>query len=80
MSDSLPALLERIKSFRFDPPECALTFADRLARENGWSIQYANEVIAEYLRFCILAVHCNHPVTPSVATSFSTRRVETPSM
>lgn len=66
MSDSLPALLERIKSFRFDPPECDLTFADRLARENGWSIQYANEVIAEYLRFCILAVHCNHPVTPSV--------------
>ena len=65
MSDSLPALLERIESFRFDPPECSLTFADRLARDNGWPIQYANRVITEYLRFCVLAVHCNHPVTPS---------------
>ena len=66
MSDSLPELLERIESFRFDPPGCSLTFADRLARENGWSSGHADRVIREYLRFCVLAVHCDHPVTPSV--------------
>ncbi|HAV32881.1 MAG TPA: hypothetical protein DCX79_12825, partial [Planctomycetaceae bacterium] len=66
MSDSLPELLERIESFRFDPPGCSLTFADRLARENGWSSGHADRVVREYLRFCVLAVRCDHPVTPSV--------------
>ncbi|MCA9199582.1 MAG: hypothetical protein KDA87_18695, partial [Planctomycetales bacterium] len=42
-----------------------MTFAARLARENSWTHAYANRVVLEYKRFCILAVAAGHPVTPS---------------
>src|SRR5688572_7963740 len=45
----------------------ALTFSDRLARENGWSSDRAARVIEEYKRFCFLAATARHPVTPSDA-------------
>ena len=43
----------------------ALSFVARLARENGWSVGYAERVIGEYRRFILLAVASGHPVTPS---------------
>jgi hypothetical protein len=49
------------------PDDAALTFADRLARENGWSAAYADRVILEYKRFCFLAVTGTQEVTPSDA-------------
>lgn len=45
--------------------DAALPFAERLARENGWSRAEADRVIEEYKRFCFLAVTAEHPVTPS---------------
>jgi hypothetical protein len=59
------ALYERIQAFRLDEGSPALTFAARLARENGWSRAFAEGAIAEYRRFLLLAVTAGHPVTPS---------------
>lgn len=47
------------------PQDAALSFAERLARENGWSRTEAERVIEEYKRFCFLAATVDHPVTPS---------------
>ena len=58
-------LLNRIQAFSFDEGECALPFADRLARENQWSDMHAERVISEYKRFMFLAMVAGHPVTPS---------------
>ena len=60
-------LWQRIDAFEFEAPGTALTFARRLARENGWSAAYAERVIAEYKRFCYLALTAGHAVTPSDA-------------
>ncbi|WP_029630536.1 TIGR04222 domain-containing membrane protein [Zavarzinella formosa] len=57
--------LKRIEQFEIDAPGVRLRFADRLARENGWTAQFARRVIAEYKRFCFLAMEAGHPVTPS---------------
>ena len=48
-------------------PDSHLTFTQRLARDNGWTIEFARRVVLEYRRFCYLAVAAGHPVTPSDA-------------
>ena len=41
-------LWQRIHSFSFDGPEpVSLTFQARLARENGWSREFASRAILE---------------------------------
>ena len=57
----------RIRSHDFDALGDALPFHRRLARENGWTVEHAQAVMEEYRRFCFLAVHAGHPVTPSDA-------------
>ena len=47
------------------PRDAALPFSARLARDNGWSRRFAAKAIEEYRKFCFLAVHAGHPVTPS---------------
>src|SRR5262249_13135743 len=42
-------------------------FSLRLARENGWSRHYAGRVIAEYKKYCYLALAAGHRVSPSDA-------------
>jgi uncharacterized protein (TIGR04222 family) len=59
------ALYLRLMQFEIDEPGVELTFAQRLARENGWTIAYAERVICEYKRFLFLAMHAGHVVTPS---------------
>ncbi|WP_168565921.1 glycine-rich domain-containing protein [Crateriforma spongiae] len=63
-SESSP-LWGRIREFSFDHGDEQLTFAARLARENGWSQVFANRAIQEYKRFIYLAVCSGHSVTPS---------------
>ncbi len=65
MSESLAELIERVEKFEIDPGPKEFTFTARLARENRWTPGFAERVIREYKRFCILAVHSGHPVTPS---------------
>ncbi len=49
------------------PDDAALSFQDRLARENGWTPAKSGRVLAEYRRFCFLAATAEHEVTPSDA-------------
>jgi hypothetical protein len=69
MRDDLRELWNRIERFSIDAGGDAgdesLTFADRLARENGWTTDYANRVVEEYKKFIYLMVAAGHPVTPS---------------
>jgi hypothetical protein len=58
-------LYERIQSFSFDLPDAQLSFSQRLATENGWSLADAQQAMEEYRKFVFLAVVAEHPVTPS---------------
>lgn len=58
---------EALLLHRIGPEDAALSFDQRLARENGWSAAEAERVIEEYRRFCFLAVTAGHAVTPSDA-------------
>ena len=51
--------------YSFGPDDAVLPFAERLARDNGWSRAEAGRAIEEYKRFCFLAATVDHPVTPS---------------
>jgi len=66
MSDvQLRDLIKQVETFEIDEGAPSLSFAGRLARENGWSVDYADRVVQEYKRFAVLAVAAGHPVTPS---------------
>jgi len=56
-----------LSHYSIGPDDAALSFAARLARENGWRPAHAERVIEEYRRFCFLAVTAGHQVTPSDA-------------
>ncbi len=56
-----------LSRYTIGPEDAALSFANRLSRENGWSAEHAARVIDEYKRFCFLAATAGHPVTPSDA-------------
>lgn len=65
MDASQSVLWARIKAFDLDEPGAALSFSQRLARENGWTISFARSVVEEYKRFAFLAMAAGHPATPS---------------
>lgn len=56
-----------LAGYTIGPADAALSFAQRLARENGWTAPHAARVIEEYRRFCFLAATGTRPVTPSDA-------------
>jgi hypothetical protein len=58
-------LYSRIQAFSLDQSNTQLSFSKRLARDNGWSMDYARRAIKEYKKFVFLAVSADHPVTPS---------------
>jgi hypothetical protein len=60
-------LWARLDAYRIGPDDAALTFGERLARENRWSATHAERVIGEYKRFAYLAMTAGHEVTPSDA-------------
>jgi len=47
-------LYTKLTDFRFDDCNSRLGFVDRLARENGWSLDFAGRAIFEYKRFLFL--------------------------
>ncbi|MFM9988013.1 glycine-rich domain-containing protein [Flavobacterium sp.] len=65
MTDNQLKLWNAIKRFELDEPEVSLNFTDRLARENGWTIEYSLRAIVEYKKFIFLLTISNHPLTPS---------------
>jgi uncharacterized protein (TIGR04222 family) len=64
MTSQQADLYSRLGVFSFDNKEATYTFADRLAKENGWSRAYAARAIEEYRRFLLLAATAAHPVSP----------------
>ncbi len=58
-------LWEKFIVLDFDAKEAKLSFCQRLARENGWSLAFAERVIYEYKRFIYLVAIAPHEVTPS---------------
>ncbi|MEM9398949.1 MAG: hypothetical protein AAF984_01965, partial [Verrucomicrobiota bacterium] len=58
-------LWNKLKDFKVDQGNESLTFIDRLARENNWSINYTRRVFNEYLKFIYLAATGSTPATPS---------------
>lgn len=65
MNSEQLSLWHRVEQFEIDEGGAALTFTQRLARENGWHPGYAERVLREYLRFVFLLAAAGHPVTPS---------------
>ncbi|MHC2070213.1 TIGR04222 domain-containing membrane protein [Bremerella sp. T1] len=61
------ALWNKIEAFTFDDEGTTLTFAARLARENGWRLGYAQRVVDEYRRFVFLSMVAGHAVSPCEA-------------
>ena len=62
-----PSLYERLQAFQFSADDINLSFVERLAADNAWSIKYAERVLEEYRRFLYLLCVAGHPVTPSDA-------------
>ena len=60
-----PELYQRLQAYSPDIPGAQFSFSQRLVRENGWTVSYAQRVINEYKRFTFLAMVAGHPVTPS---------------
>ncbi len=58
-------LWQRLHAFELDDPDASLTFSARLARENGWTLEFALRAIMEYKRFMYLLCVVDHPCTPS---------------
>ncbi len=58
-------LWRKIEGLVLDAASAQLTFTQRLARDNGWSADYARRVVGEYRKFLFLAACAGHPVTPS---------------
>lgn len=58
-------LLARIEAHPFECAGQILDFTRRLARDHGWSLDFARGAIREYRRFCFLAMVFDTPVTPS---------------
>jgi len=56
-----------LSRYSIGPDDVALPFAERLARENGWTGAHAARVIDEYRRFVFLAMTAGQEVTPSDA-------------
>ena len=65
LDPSQDPLWHRIEAFDLDALGATVPFSQRLARENGWSPDYAARVVEEYKRFCYLAVRVGHAVVPS---------------
>lgn len=60
-----PALWERLQACSLDDVDSALPFTQRLARDNGWSYEFARRSVNEYKRFIYLACVSPNEVTPS---------------
>jgi hypothetical protein len=65
MAQSNPELWQRLAAFEVSPPENTFSFAKRLAREHGWSPQFARRAFDEYRRFLYLSVVVGQRLSPS---------------
>ncbi|TFZ04440.1 TIGR04222 domain-containing membrane protein [Ramlibacter rhizophilus] len=59
------AILARLDAWSFTPVGAAVRFEEKLAREQGWTLGKAMQVIHEYRRFLMLTQVASQPVCPS---------------
>ena len=60
-----PELWNRIQAYDLDSPSVSLPFSARLARENGWTLEFSRQAIEEYKKFIYLICVSNETLTPS---------------
>lgn len=60
-------LWSKISAFEFDPPATHFTFVEKLARNNDWTLSYAETVITEYKKFLFLCCVSPTGASPSKA-------------
>lgn len=65
MNEEQKRLWARLENYTPDESGTAYPFTKRLARDNAWTMAYAERVVTEYKRFAFLAMVAGHPVTPS---------------
>ncbi|MBP6311195.1 MAG: hypothetical protein KA408_02930 [Flavobacteriales bacterium] len=65
MTTDQQTLWDKIKDFELDEPTSSLTFTNRLARENGWTIEYSIRAVHEYKKFIFMLCIADHSLTPS---------------
>ncbi|MFC6267839.1 glycine-rich domain-containing protein [Frigoriflavimonas asaccharolytica] len=65
MNETQKILWNKIKNFELDEVDSSLSFTDRLARENGWSVEFSVRAVLEYKKFIFLLMIADHPLTPS---------------
>jgi hypothetical protein len=65
MTPQQQELWQRLRAFEVDAEGVEFTFVKRLARENGWTVEFSELAFAEYKKFVFLALCAGHPVTPS---------------
>ncbi len=65
MTKEHKTLWNKLKEFQFESPNALLKFSTRLARENGWSQEYADRVVLEYKKFIFMCCVGKKSVTPS---------------
>jgi len=58
------ALWRRIEAHSFDPPGAGETFEDRLAAEQGWTVDFTSRAIDEYRRFAFIYAADGRAVSP----------------
>ena len=56
----------KVLAFDIDGAAAKLTFAKRLARENAWTLGFAERVIKEYRRFVFLCMVAGHKCTHAI--------------
>jgi hypothetical protein len=56
---------EKLSNFSLDNPEASFSFTERLARENGWAIDFSKRVVEEYKKFIYMSVVSGRSLTPS---------------
>lgn len=67
MNEEQKALWHKVENFEIDDPASPFPFSHKLAKENGWSTQFAKRVVHEYKRFVFLGMAAGHAVSPSEA-------------
>lgn len=65
MTTNEQQLWKKINNFQLDKEGISLSFSKRLARENGYSEQFAKEIVEEYKKFIFMCCVSEQPVTPS---------------
>lgn len=60
-------LWEALETMQIEPAGAGVTFAAKLARDQGWGLPFAQTVAIEYRRFLYLAATADSPVSPSEA-------------